>query len=89
MHPLRALWKWYSIVHWSPLIKKEDVNTQYFGSLPPFWMVFKRAAKAKDKMPIWCYIRLLPSVMLTFMNGSSIFKILNPISDILSLSVRF
>ena len=32
MHPLRALWEWYVIVHGTSLIKNQDVNTRYFGS---------------------------------------------------------
>ena len=38
---------------------------------------FKMADTKKDKMPIYCNISLLPSVMLTFMSGPAIFKILN------------
>ena len=37
--PLRALWEWCNIVHWSPLITNQDVNTRYLGSHPPFLMV--------------------------------------------------
>ena len=36
MHPLRALWEWYHIVHWKSLVKNQDVNTRYLGSHPPF-----------------------------------------------------
>ena len=74
MHILRAPLEWYNIVYLSPLIKNQDVNTQYFGYHRLFWMVFKMATKAKDKMSTWCNIRLLPSVMLTFMSRPSIFK---------------
>ena len=42
------------------------------------------AAMKKDEMPIYCYVSLLPSVLLTFMSGPSIFKILNSMSDIKS-----
>ena len=84
MHPLRALWEWYNFVHWTPLIKGQDVNTRYLGSHPPFWMVFKIAAKKKDKKPIWCNFSLLSSVILTFMSTPTIFKILNSSFDIKS-----
>ena len=79
MHPLRALWERYIIVHWTPLIKNQDVNTRYLGSHSPFMDGFKMAAMKKDKMPILCNISLLPSVMLTFMSGPFISKILNSI----------
>ena len=82
MNPLRALWEWYNIVYKSPLNKNQGVNNRYFGSHPPFWMVFKMAAKANDKMTIRCNISLLPHVMLTFVSRPSLFKILNYISDI-------
>ena len=49
MHPLRTLWDWLNIVHWTPLIKNQDVNTRYLGSYPPFWMVFKMAAMKKEQ----------------------------------------
>ena len=41
MHPLRALWEWYNIVHWTYQIQNQDVNTRYLGSHPPFRMVSK------------------------------------------------
>ena len=82
MHPLRTLREWYIIVHWTLLIKNQDVNTRYLGSYPPFWMVFKMAAMKKDKMPILCHMNLLPSGMLTFLSRTSIFKTLNFISGI-------
>ena len=62
MHLLRTLAEWYNIVHWTPppLIKNQDVKlsynqpseTQYLGSYPPFWMVFKMAAMKKGKANI-------------------------------------
>ena len=52
MHPLRAHWEWYHIVPKTPLIKNQDVNNRYFGSHPPFWMVFKMAATKNGKIPI-------------------------------------
>ena len=54
----------------------------FIRSHSPFWMFFKIAAKKKDKMPIWCNISVLPSVMLNFMSRPSVLKILNSISDI-------
>ena len=81
MHTLRALWEGYSIVHWSPLIENQDVNTRYLGTHPPFCMVSKMATKTKDKMSIWCNISLLLSAMLTFMSKPSTFKIFNSISN--------
>ena len=79
--PLRTLREWYNIVHWTPLIKNQDVKTQYLGSFPPFWIVFKRWPPSKtDKLLIKCNISLLPSVMLTFMSRT--FKTLNFISVI-------
>ena len=85
MHPLRTLREWYNIVHWTLLIKNQDVNTRYLGSYPPFWMVFKMAAVKKDKTPIMCNISLLQSVMNTFMSRTFISKTLNFISDITAL----
>ena len=35
--PLKALWKWYIIVHWTPLVRNEDGNTRYRGSHPPWF----------------------------------------------------
>ena len=32
--PLRALLEWYNIVHWSPLIKNQDVSTRYLETIP-------------------------------------------------------
>ena len=49
MHPTKTLREWYNIVHWTPLIKNEDVNIRYLGSYPPFGMVFKVAAMKKKK----------------------------------------
>ena len=37
MHSLTALWEWYIIVHWTPLIKNQDGNTRYHGSHPPWF----------------------------------------------------
>ena len=44
MHPLRALWEWYIIVHWTPLIKNQDVNVP-----PAILESFKMAAMKKTK----------------------------------------
>ena len=77
MHPLKTLGKWYNIVHWTPLIKNQDVYTRYLGSYPPFWMDFKIANVKKGQNAYMMYIRLLPSVMLTFTSKTSIFKTLN------------
>ena len=78
MHPTKTLREWYNIVHWTPLIKNQDVNIRYLGSYPPFGMVFKVAAmKKKDKMPIKCNICILPSVLPTFMRRTSIIKTLD------------
>ena len=49
MHPLRALWEWYNIVHWTSLIKNQDVNTRYLGSHPPFLMVLRWPPWKKTK----------------------------------------
>ena len=51
MHPLRGFWEWYNIVHWTSLIKNQDVNTRYIGSHPPFDGL-RMAAMEKDKMHI-------------------------------------
>ena len=37
MHPLRALWLWYIIVHWTTLIKNQDGNSRSRGSHPPWF----------------------------------------------------
>ena len=49
--------------------------TRHFG-----W--FQDGRHEKDKIPIYCNISLLPSVMITFMSGPAIFKILSSICDI-------
>ena len=77
-----TLWKLYKIVRCNPLIKNQDVNTRYFGSYPPFWMILKMTAVEKYKMPIKHNISLFLSFTLTFMSRTSIFKTLNFISDI-------
>ena len=61
------------------MIKTQDTNTRW-----PFMMVSRWPPLKKDKVPIYCNVSLLPSVMLTFMSGPSIFKILNSMSDIKS-----
>ena len=81
MQPLRTCREWYNVVHWTPLIKNQDVNTRYLESHPPFLMVFKMATKKKDKMFMWCNISLLPSVILIFMSRPSIFNTHNSISN--------
>ena len=53
--PLRALWEWYNIVHWTPLIKNQDGNTRYIGTHPPFWMV--------SRWPPWKKTKCLYSVI--------------------------
>ena len=45
--PRRILWEWYKIVHWTSLIKTQDVDTRYRAMEPPFWTVFKMAAMQK------------------------------------------
>ena len=50
--PLRALWEWYNIVHWTSLLKNQDINTRHVGSHPPLWMVLRWPPWKKDKMPI-------------------------------------
>ena len=84
MHPPKDPPGVVNIIHWTPLIKNQDVNTRYLGSYPPFWMVFKMAAVKKHKLHTKCNIALLPSVMLTCMSRISISKTLNFISDIKS-----
>ena len=34
-----ALCEGHIIVHWTPLIKNQDVHTRYLESHPPFWKV--------------------------------------------------
>ena len=49
MHPLRALWEWYNNVHWTSLIKNQDVNTRFLGSHPPFgWFKNGRHKKRQN-----------------------------------------
>ena len=45
--PRRILWEWYKIVHWTSLVKNQDVNTRYRAMEPPFRTVFKMAAMQK------------------------------------------
>ena len=53
MQPPMVFWEWYiNIVNWTPLIKKQDVNTPYLESPPLFWMVFQMVVMKKDKLPI-------------------------------------
>ena len=59
MHPRRILWEWYSIVHWTPVIKSHDVNTRYLATELPFWTVFKMAAKQKMATRMFSIINLL------------------------------
>ena len=47
MHPLTALWEWYIIVHWTPLIKNQDGNTRYHGSHPPWFQDGRHEKKTK------------------------------------------
>ena len=35
--PKKALWEWYIIVHWTPLIKNQDGNIRYRWSHPPWF----------------------------------------------------
>ena len=46
--PIRTLRKCYNIVHSTRLIKNQNVNTQYLGSYPPFWIFTKLAAMKKE-----------------------------------------
>ena len=83
MHLLRTLREWYNIVHWTPLIKNQDVNTRYIGSYPLFWMVFKMVAVKKCQYSVISVS--YPQLCLLFMSRTSSFKTLNFISDIKSL----
>ena len=80
--PLRALREWCYIVPWTPLIKNQEVNNRYFGSHPPLWTVFKMAALKNGKIPIEVNISPISSFRLDFFSRTTIFKILNSISDI-------
>ena len=77
-----TLWELYKIVHCSPLVKNQNVNTRYLGSHPPFWTIFKIVAVEKCKMPIKRNISLFLSFTLTFMSRTTIFKTLNFMSDV-------
>ena len=54
------------------------------GPTLPFGWFQDGCHEKKTKCLEMCNISLLPSVMLTFMSGPAIFKILNPISEIKS-----
>ena len=76
MHPLGLSGSGIILFIEATLIKNQDVNTRYFGSHPPFRMVFKMSAK--DKMLIWCNISLLLSVLSrpSILRSSLLFLIL-------------
>ena len=61
MHPVRALWEWYNVVHWTSLIKIQDVNTRYLVShlscVPPTILdSFKMAAMKKRQNAVYSVI---------------------------------
>ena len=66
MHPRRDLWEWYYIVPWTPLIKNQDVNNQYFRFHLPFWMILKMAATKNGKILIKVNISPISSLRLVF-----------------------
>ena len=83
MHPLRALWEWYHIVHWKSLVKNQDVNTRYLGSHPPFWMVSRWQPREKKKC-LYNVISASYHLLSLLLCGQALFKIHNSIYDIYS-----
>ena len=78
MHPLKSLREWYNIVHWTPLIMNQDVNTRYLRSYPPFWMDFKIATVKKRTKCLNDVISASYHLLcLLFLSKTSIFKTLN------------
>ena len=65
MHPIRTLKD--STVHGTPLIKNQDVNTRYLGSTSHFGWISEWPPRKNYILYIKCYLRLLPSVLISFM----------------------
>ena len=87
MRPLRALCEWYNIVHWTSLIKNQDVNTRFLGSHPPFWIVSRWPPSKKSKYLYSVISACYHLLCLFFMSGPAIFKILKSISDIKNANI--
>ena len=91
MHPQRALWEWYNIVHCTPLIKNQDVNTRHLGFHPPFLMVQDNHYETRKcvqgtRMPRCCKISIF-SPINHYGSHEMIRIILNFEQDILVINI--